>query len=141
MAWTITSDDVIAVLGPDYDAGSVPDGRAARDLTPFIKAATSTTNQLVLNASKKGLLSSPLKGTLTDDDLEVIGSWLAAHYYQMSDPAYTSRSTQGASGSFAGQLTTGLDMTRYGQMAMRLDWTGFLYRLDKHAYASVTWVG
>jgi hypothetical protein len=58
--------------------------------------------------------------------LELIERWVAAHAYKCSDKDFTSRTTAGASGTFAGQVGMGLEATLYGQMALRLDNHGYL---------------
>ena len=119
---------VQGVLAPgmDYDGTS--------DLTPFITAAYSTVNRVVVMAANKGFV-------LADSDLQLIETWLAAHYFKQSDKTYRSRSTAGASGSFDGTTNEGLDSTLYGQTAQRLDWTNCLRNLDKVQQAGMAWLG
>ena len=68
---------------------------------------------------------------MTATYLELVERWLSAHFYQMADPGYTSRTTAGASGGFNGQQTMNFLSTRFGQQACNLDLTGFLARRSK----------
>lgn len=122
---------VQGVLGDDYGlnlAGSLP------DLIPYIAAASSIVTNLIPCQTRKGY-------SLTSDNMELIERWLAAHLYKMSDKDYTSRSTAGASGQFAGQTTQGFDATLYGQTAQRLDPSNCLRNLDKQQKGRGIWIG
>jgi len=57
------------------------------------------------------------------------------------DPTYRSRSTGGASGAFDGNTTMGLEGSRYGQAAIRIDVSGCLDIIDKKKYAGTFWAG
>lgn len=94
--------------------------RKGADLTPFIESASATVDDLVQYAADNDM------GTVLDKRLELIERWLAAHDYQQSDKGYTSRSNEGASGSFEGQTGKYLESTRFGQRAINLDPTGYL---------------
>ena len=126
---------VVGVLLKEYDSKNNP------DLTPFITIANAMVN-VVVSADSAGLLTGanvPLQ--------ELIERWLAAHYYQIADPGYQSRSTGGASGSFNGQTTQTFKSTRFGQQACAMDITGWLARRDKEVEegarrrVQVLWVG
>lgn len=93
------------------------------DLTPFIETASMMVDQLHAEDSVTPLMNAA--------SLEIVERWLSAHFYQMADPGYTQRTTGGASGSFTGQQGQGFTSTRYGQMAMRLDATGYLARRER----------
>lgn len=111
-----TAQQVDHLLAGEYDQKT--------KLSPYIETASVIVNWLATqDLAAEGLLNA--------GQLELIERWLAAHYYQMSDPGYTTRSTAGASGGFQGQFTTGFKMTRFGQTAMVLDVTGLLARRDK----------
>src|SRR6478609_3153578 len=108
MAFRTTVGRVQAVLGGEWDGET--------DLTPFLRPANiMLTRALLLGAANGKRLSV--------DEAAEVETWLAAHMYQQMDRGYTSRSTDGASGSFMGQGGMGLDSTLYGQTAKRLDWT------------------
>lgn len=67
---------------------------------------------------------------------------LAAHFYQLGDPGYKSRSTAGASGAFqTGGDGPQLGRTRYGQDAMLMDVSGALAAINKRAFAGSMWLG
>ena len=112
MAIRVTEEDVRAVIDTD----------SALSIRPFIVAASSLVDK-VATADTGALLST--------DDLVEVERWLAAHFYAIRDPQYTSKSTGGASASFQGQTGMGLDATYWGQMAKRLDVTGYLANLDQ----------
>lgn len=108
--------------GGDYDL------RRAPSLVPAITTASVIIDDLYDAAIADGWTAAELPAAR----MELVERWLAAHCYQQSDKGYTSRSTQGASGSFQGQTTMGLDSTLYGQTAKAVDPTGLLsYIYDK----------
>lgn len=86
------------------------------DLSPFIEAASMMVDDNCLTAS------------YTDAKLEVIERWLAAHCFV----SYTPRVGQEGIGTGPHvqydffSTSIGLDNTKYGQMAMRLDPAGGL---------------
>lgn len=125
------SDSVIGVLGDDY--GPKVDGTLP-SMTPFIASATVIVDRVVTCAARKGI-------TLTDAELELIERWLAAHFYSCSDKNITSKSTEGASASYAGQTEKGFDSTLYGQTAMRIDPSNCLFTVDKTWMAGAIWLG
>ena len=114
--------------GNDYDTKKNP------DLTPFIQRATDLTDRVAACAASRNL-------ALTATEQASIEENLAAHFYQMSDKGYTSRSTSGASGSFQGQATMRLEATFYGQNAMLIDVSGCLTMYNKRAVAGLKWLG
>lgn len=109
------SDAVKALLTPglNYDTKRQP------SLTPFIDTAALQVDGMVELAAVDGI-------SYTAERLEMIERWLAAHGYKLSDKDQVSRSTRGASASFAGSTDMGLDATLYGQQAKRLDPYGYL---------------
>lgn len=113
--------------GPRED-GSLP------DLAPFIDTASLLVDRVATCATAKGK-------TLSTTELELVERWLAAHCYAMADQPYSSRSTQGASGSFQGQTGMALDGTKYGQTAQMVDVSGCLAALGKRQAASMAWLG
>jgi len=126
------SINVKAVLGTEYDTVNSP------DLTPFIQTASAIVDQIVL-LDVASLLGSSLQ--------EIVERWLSAHFYQIMDPGYKSRSTGGASGSLNGETGQTFKCTRYGQQACALDLTGWLARRDKEVEegsrrkVQLLWVG
>lgn len=128
MAIRTTNDRVKGILDRDYDA------KRGTDLSPYVLAASTIVDRVVLMAAAKNI-------TLTPQELEVLEAWVAAHCYQASDPAYASKSTGGASGSYLGKMGKGFEATRYGLMALRLDYSYCLENIDKKQRASAIWLG
>lgn len=124
-----TSVLVKGILGDNYDTLVNP------DLTPAITAANMVMNRVATMASTKGM-------ALSTTELELIERWLSAHFYCVNDPLYTSRSTQGASGSFqVGQAIEGFGSTEYGRQAMAMDYSGCLKVMSTKQRAVMTWLG
>ena len=129
-----TSAAVVGVLLKEYDSKNSP------DLSPFIATANAIVNVVVANDTGGLLTGNPSLQ-------EIIERWLSAHYYQIADPGYQSRSTGGASGSFNGQTTQTFKSTRYGQQACALDITGWMAKRDKEVeeggrrQVQVLWAG
>ena len=94
------------------------DGETA--LGTFVETSSVMVDQIVANSN-----------VLDATTLKSIEMYLAAHFYCVADPEYMSRTTSGASGQFAGKTDFVLKLTRYGQMAMLLDATGYLEKRSK----------
>lgn len=100
-------------------------------LTRAIRWANSVTNRMVTCATAKGFVH-------TSDELIDIETLLAAHHYMTFDPQYTSKTTDGASGSFdikqpmdlakisdgSGCLAAILGPEGKGPIVASLDWMG-----------------
>jgi hypothetical protein len=123
-----TKQAVLDVLQQDYDYLKSP------SLQAYLDTAKVITDRVQTGAAGR---NKPL----TIDELERVECWLAAHYYCMADPTYKSKNTDGASASFQGQDGKYLEQTRYGQTALRIDWSGFLEAMDKRKVAGVIWLG
>lgn len=67
----------------------------------------------------------------TDDRLELIERWLAAHFYCMNDPRASFEKAGRVSTSYESKPDLGFNLSKYGQMAMRLDTSGGLAALDR----------
>lgn len=128
MAIRTTESAVETLLGRDYDGTT--------SLTRSVAMASKLVDRLVTCAANKDPAI-----TFDSEELEQLEALLAAHFYQMSDPGYTSRSTMSASGSFRGQFTRKLDATSYGQNAMLMDVSGCLENFDKRQSAGMAWLG
>lgn len=129
-----TIEAVQAVLGKNYD------GKRRPDLRGFIDSASVVVDRVASMSLKKSRVSDA--GGMTASELEVVERWLAAHLYQHADPGYTSRSTEGASGSLmTGQQTRGYGATMYGETAMDLDWSGCLKNINQQQFAGGTHMG
>ncbi len=63
--------------------------------------------------------------------IDEVQKWLAAHLGTANDPRVESHRTSGHTVAFESKIDLGLDSSRYGQMAKRLDPTGCLSQLDK----------
>jgi hypothetical protein len=81
------------------------------------------------------------QGMLNDGLLQEIETLLACHFYSTKDQPYTSKSTNGASGSFQGQYGMHLERTMYGQDAIVMDVSGKLATLGKRTRARLIWGG
>lgn len=136
MATRTTPALVQALLGVNYDTKRSP------DLNQFIAAATMIVDQVKAIAANKGVSYTDSATIGQASQLETIERWLSAHYYAQQDPLYTSRSTQGATGSFqVGQLGKGFASTQYGANAMDLDFSGALKNINGQQKARGAWLG
>jgi hypothetical protein len=63
--------------------------------------------------------------------LEQVETFLAAHFYQVADPAYKSKGVGGASGSFRGNDGMVFTSTLYGQHACAIDVSEALAKRSK----------
>lgn len=113
------------VLGANY--GPLPDGTSP-SLAPYIETASNTVAQAIACAADDGVI-------LTAVQTELMERWLAAYYYTVMDPVYTSRSTLSASGSFA----TAED--RYKKVAEQMDPSGCLKTILDGNIAGAFWAG
>jgi len=102
-------------------------------LDPFMTAANALINTIATDSGH------------SEEGLQLIETWLAAHFYAMRDP----RSVQEAAGdvqvTYQSKVDLNLSTSHYGQMAMVLDTSGLLRQLNKGPgnikTISVTWVG
>ena len=108
-------------LTGDYDSVNMP------GLQTFINTAANLTDRVVACAVAKGIT---LTSTDTDPNVSEqtdIETLLACHFYKYArDKQVMSKSTAGASGTFAGQTAMYLEGTTYGQSAMSADYSGCL---------------
>lgn len=110
-------------------------------LTPFILTANVMVTKFCTGDN------GPTDPEYTDDELELIERWLAAHYYRMRDlqPIVERAGTVAEHRKFI--QNTGLDNTTYGQTAMTLDWNGGLaawqdrVRNGRTKRVSISWLG
>ena len=122
--------DVQAILGKDYDSHNKP------SLSVRIRSAGIVVDRIIAYGLSQ---SDPV--TLTSTEAADLEAWIAAHLYCVSDKAYQSRSTLGASASFQGQTAMGWDATLYGQTAKNLDPTGYLDAQDSGGEVGGFWLG
>ena len=90
------------------------------DLSPFITAANELVTELCVPAG------------YGDSRLEVIETWLAAHFFAIREPRLRSESA-GVSMTFEGETRMFLEGTKYGQQVMMLDTQGALAALHRGA--------
>lgn len=103
------------------------------DITPFLDVATALVDKVSAEDSG-GLLNASL--------LLQMEKWLAAHFYAIYDPQYSEKREENAEAKFQGKTAMGLDSTLWGQMAKRIDVTGYLAALDKGGgRIGITWLG
>jgi hypothetical protein len=88
-------------------------------ITPFLRSA----NQLVT--------STLVDKGYTDDDLQEIEMWLAAHFATARYPQIAQEKVGDAAVHYEGKSGMGLESSRYGQTAMSLEYQGTLARLNK----------
>jgi len=128
MAWTVLDADVEAIIEVDETI----------DLTPFIEVATAlvTTHCEEKNAA------------YTDTELNLIAVWLSAHFYAIRDPRALVEDLGRISTTIESKVHLGLNVTRYGQMAMIIDWYGGLAALNEgmiegggRRNVAITWLG
>jgi len=105
---TTTVEQLAAIIEVDSEIS---------DLTPFI----NTAHELVLELCSDSGYSQ--------NRLDMIECWLAAHFYAIRDPRAQSESA-GVSASYQGQTGMYLSSTSYGQQAIMLDTSGSLAALN-----------
>lgn len=125
MAYT-TIPAVKGILADDYNLTT--------DLQQFIDTADVIIQRVKTCAVQKNITLSVL-------ELEMIERWLACHLYCMSNPQYQSEATGGISVSYTGQTGLHLESTRFGQMAIILDYSGCLNAISQRSFASANWLG
>jgi ATP phosphoribosyltransferase len=116
----------VLAAGGDYNGST--------DLTPYIDAASIIVSRIATCATNRGI-------SLSTEELEIIERWLAAHAYAMSDQPYLEKETERARGKFQGQTKMHFEATKYGQMAMDLDYSGCLSVLNSRKFVRVDWLG
>lgn len=99
--------------GPKLD-GTLP------NVNPFIDAATAMVDRVAACAISRDR-------TLTNAELELVERWLAAHFYACApDQAKAERTTGRAKAVYQGKTGMYLESTKFGQMAVILDYSGCL---------------
>lgn len=109
---------VQGILLMDYDTINNP------SLTPFIETASVIADEVADYASENSI-------AITSEKLELIERWLAAHCYCLSDQPYTFKQTKAVSANFQGKTAMYFEATKYGQMAVTLDSTGYLSTISE----------
>lgn len=109
MAYT-DSDKIKAIIEVDETL--------APSLTPFIDAAHELVEECCSEAG------------YTESRLTIIETWLAAHFYAILSPRTTGERAGSVGETFQSSVALGLNVTHYGQQAMRLDTAGGLAALE-----------
>lgn len=105
-------------------------------LSIFIETAAALVNRVENCAIARGT-------PLTEEELRILETWIAAHLYAHRDPQYISKTTERASATFqVGQLGKNLESTMWGQTALSLDPSGCLQTLAQSSIrVGLTWLG
>ena len=104
-------------------------------LTSYIEAANALVTQHCTDTS------------FTTAQLELIERWLSAWAYALRDKRPVSNTARGVGESYQHVEALGFDANEYGQMAMRLDWSGALSSLNNsmkkglRRSVGISWVG
>lgn len=93
-------------------------------LTGPIRAANVLVNNVVTCAAENDT-------TLTDETLQELETFVAAHIYSFRDPQYVEKQTEKASAKFQVRVGLRLDSTQWGQMALALDPSGCLSKFTE----------
>lgn len=135
MGQRTTIPAVQAILGSNY--GTLQDGVTLPSLQPFIDSASSLVDQCVSFGNVRGWNFGGTGTGLNPAQQELVERWLAAHFYTVMDPLYTTKGQGGASASFEGRNADQdpIGMTAYGRQAKAIDWTGALTAISKRAFA------
>lgn len=88
--------------------------KASHDLTEFIEAANQLVDDLCLESE------------YSDAKLARIETWLAAHFYCILAPRRRTENVGQLQSTIESMVDLGLNVTRYGQMAMQIDTAGNL---------------
>lgn len=101
--------------------GTIVAVTAGADLTSFVDTASLLVTDVVVAGSPD----------YSDEKLELIERWLAAHFYVVNDPRTAQEGVSGVQEQFeVVKVDLGLNVTKYGQQAMRLDTDGNLAALE-----------
>jgi hypothetical protein len=117
-----TTAELVAGL-VEQDVKSVP------DLTPFIATANILVTRVCGSAG------------YSDEEIEMIERWLAAHFYCMRDPRATYETARSVAQSLQNKVDLGLATSHYGQQAMILDTKGGLARLNSRIVKGILMPG
>ena len=120
----------MAVRATDAGVKEIIEVEATISTTPFIAVANNLINRTCGAAGT----------TLSEADLTLIETWLAAHFYAIRESRTSSESADGVSDTFQSKVDLGLKLTHYGQMALVLDTTGKLLNSGTRR-PSMTWAG
>lgn len=103
---------------------------ASIDLTPFIVAAGALVDDIAVESGHSA------------DRLQLIETWLAAHFYTVRDPRVTAERAGSVGANYQSAVDLDLNTSHYGQMAQVLDSSGLLRGESKgRKRPSVVWLG
>lgn len=125
------------------NVGKIIEVDTSIDLAPFIEVA----NDLVTECCADALKADGTTAFYSGEQLEQIERWLAAHFYAIRDPRASDEKAGTVSQTIESKVDLGLNVTRYGQMALRIDRAGGLAALEAAAKgggvvtASAVWLG
>jgi hypothetical protein len=121
--------------------GGVIEVDSTISLDPFILAASSLVDQ-VQQYIEENSIPEYASGLTHDERLELVETWLAAHFYHIRDPQAIREQAGSVGASYPSKVDLGINLTHWGQNAILLDHTGTLRRLGSgNKVARVTWVG
>lgn len=92
-------------------------------LDPFIDAANALVTQCCTGDA--------VDTTYDDAQLVIIETWLAAHFYCMFEPRSVKEKAGDVAVEYETKIQRGLDLSKYGQMAMMNDYQGGLSALNE----------
>jgi len=105
-------------------------------LTPFINTASAMVTKHCAELY-----------AYTDEELELIERYLAAHFYTLRDPRPTQETAGKVNQWLQSKVDLGLATSHYGQMAMVLDYNGGLSKLNTETKkggkrtVGISWLG
>lgn len=124
-----STTEVAGVLGDNYGAdsnGNLP------PLDRWLRMATNFVTRVITCASQKGI-------AISDEEAEDLEKVIAAHFYTKMDPTYTSRSTNGGSGSF---VRDPKNPEPYKSLAIEMDISGCVATLfSAQKGPAMAWLG
>lgn len=117
----------------------IVDVQVGKGLDQFIAPASALVDGV---EARSNSLSSASQ--LSDERLQLIETWLAAHFYCMFDPRPERERAGPVESKYETKVDLRLNLSKYGQMAMTLDTTGYLNELNNAKgirRVSVVWLG
>lgn len=101
-------------------------------LTPFISAASTLVDDI-----------ADFSTVNSTERLTIIETWLSAHFYCIRDPRSVREKAGSVEEVIESKVDLNLNVTRYGQMAMVLDKSGYLRSISdsRRRKVSATWMG
>ena len=106
-------------------------------IQPFIDLGSMFTDEVEAADIAAAAAADPVRPvTLAAGRLEMIERYLSAHGYATRDPRAESEGVKGITQKNQSKVDLGFNNTHYGQMAMRLDTTGYLAQLNATSLAT-----